>query len=718
MICCTLNPDVFERSDFIYYNFTMSSSKLRVVIDPGHGGETSGAVGLSGVLEKDINLRLSKILKEFLCKKFEVYLTREEDISMSLEDRILFAMEKSADIFLSIHFNADSLMNTNVNRTEIYYPFEETGPSKDLADELYRAFRAKFDIPCHVPMPSRYTVLGSNIPARVLLEVSYLTNSDEKDRLKKEKRLEHIAKIIKGALQSFSSKKMCAYNGFEIREDEIRFNFSKPLLKEKVYVRVDGTNYNKYYVKKKTVVLCKNLIRSGRRLIEVYGRTLDDTGIPHIKEYVELDPKAEYFVASINPYTGFQLIKIKAFDKNLIPIPEGIRMSIEKLDASVRAVRRGIYKPEELETVLKAKREISDEEGTFCILLEGLKDDIQIHFNIGDLNGRLSVENIPRRKSNIVGFVFDEVTKHPLKGVLVSGETSCDYSEEFGIFELERPSDVEKEKVSFSFDGYYPLSKELVSGKPESVYLTPVYNGIFRNVRVFIDIDNRDVLDGISTRRSWLIGEYLSGLVKFAGGIPIRTRAYPWAEIDDYAKVKRALSEQVNFAIQISNSKMNVPDDFYIFFYERSEESRKFAQKTRESVGFSNEPEPKVLPFGNYFVIQLSGPRLVVNSKGIFESELFGERDAAKYIALKLFLGMLSYLGFSGVYFREYDFTENFVNREVVSEDFPISVLVNRRIILHFTRPDSKIVVRKDGVVEHILSKPVEGTCINLPDGS
>ena len=83
--------------------------RRRVVIDPGHGGHDPGAVGPSGLYEKnvvlDIALKLKKILFEDPFN--EVFLTRETDRFISLEERTAMANRKNADFFVSIHANAN-----------------------------------------------------------------------------------------------------------------------------------------------------------------------------------------------------------------------------------------------------------------------------------------------------------------------------------------------------------------------------------------------------------------------------------------------------------------------------------------------------------------------------------------------------------------------------------------------------------------------------------
>lgn len=79
-----------------------------VVIDPGHGGKDPGAIGRKGTREKTITLRIAKGLRDLLQKRLpaKVLLTRSKDVFRNLDDRVAFAKEKKADVFLSIHVNS------------------------------------------------------------------------------------------------------------------------------------------------------------------------------------------------------------------------------------------------------------------------------------------------------------------------------------------------------------------------------------------------------------------------------------------------------------------------------------------------------------------------------------------------------------------------------------------------------------------------------------
>jgi len=78
-----------------------------IVVDPGHGGDDEGAVGRSGLLEKEVVLDIGRRLASKLRESgFEVIMTRDDDRFVSLTDRANIANEASADLFISIHCNA------------------------------------------------------------------------------------------------------------------------------------------------------------------------------------------------------------------------------------------------------------------------------------------------------------------------------------------------------------------------------------------------------------------------------------------------------------------------------------------------------------------------------------------------------------------------------------------------------------------------------------
>ena len=97
----------------------------RIVVDPGHGGAQEGARSSTGLLEKDVSLQIARRVREHLEKELgaQVLMTRDEDQSLPLPDRVQFANEQRPDLFLSIHCNAMPTKRTRarVQGIETYF---------------------------------------------------------------------------------------------------------------------------------------------------------------------------------------------------------------------------------------------------------------------------------------------------------------------------------------------------------------------------------------------------------------------------------------------------------------------------------------------------------------------------------------------------------------------------------------------------------------------
>ena len=108
--------------------------KIKLMIDPGHGGHDSGAIG-SISQEKDLTLMYGldlyfDILNE---NKIEPYITRNRDMYVSLHDRVLLAKEMNVDCFVSIHCN--SFITESPNDSQVYYYNKEK--DKPFADMIF-----------------------------------------------------------------------------------------------------------------------------------------------------------------------------------------------------------------------------------------------------------------------------------------------------------------------------------------------------------------------------------------------------------------------------------------------------------------------------------------------------------------------------------------------------------------------------------------------------
>ena len=119
-------------------------SKVHVVIDAGHGGKDSGALSPRGFKEKDFNLLQAVSLESELRRAgFKVTMTRTDDSFLALYDRPRLAVEKNADLFISIHHNATGVGgNPREARHTVAYAWNEAGMAlaraiqKQIADSV------------------------------------------------------------------------------------------------------------------------------------------------------------------------------------------------------------------------------------------------------------------------------------------------------------------------------------------------------------------------------------------------------------------------------------------------------------------------------------------------------------------------------------------------------------------------------------------------------
>ena len=106
-----------------------------VMLDPGHGGEDPGAIGMNGTREKDIVLRIGKQLKRMIDaeRNMKAFMTREEDIFIPLGVRVAKARKLNADLFISIH--ADAAPNRSARGSSVF-ALSEKGASSAFAKTM------------------------------------------------------------------------------------------------------------------------------------------------------------------------------------------------------------------------------------------------------------------------------------------------------------------------------------------------------------------------------------------------------------------------------------------------------------------------------------------------------------------------------------------------------------------------------------------------------
>lgn len=177
-----------------------------IVIDPGHGGKDSGAIGVKDILEKDIVLSIAEeILRlnhDVLDSNFDIYLTRYKDTLISLSDRGRLAKVLNADVFVSLHCNASNHFSKGV---EVYVHNSNAKTSFALGLSVLNENSKKLGFKKRGVKFANFQVLREIImlcPA-ILVEMGFITNADEADYFLKQKNIKAMALSILMGLTNY-----------------------------------------------------------------------------------------------------------------------------------------------------------------------------------------------------------------------------------------------------------------------------------------------------------------------------------------------------------------------------------------------------------------------------------------------------------------------------------------------------------------------------------
>lgn len=177
------NESNTDNISLTFINEEIMNSKFKdylIVVDPGHGGHDSGAVGkFSALKEKDLVLETSlRFKKELERSGFKVYITRDEDVFIGLYDRPKIANELNADLFVSIHFNAAE--NPKAKGVEVLYAPDAKRNNKAFArvmqDALLKNLKA---VDRGIVARPNLVVLKYTKMDAVLAELGFLSHQEE-----------------------------------------------------------------------------------------------------------------------------------------------------------------------------------------------------------------------------------------------------------------------------------------------------------------------------------------------------------------------------------------------------------------------------------------------------------------------------------------------------------------------------------------------------------
>lgn len=201
-------------------NSSPQEGEFTVIIDPGHGGADGGAIGIGGVLEKDLNLDVALKLRDMLLfEGYRTVMTRTDD-SMHCEDgsplskkaqdtkyRVELTEKYENCIFVSIHMN--KFVSEKYRGLQVYYS-ANCPEGKEIAERIQTLTRELLqddnDRKIKKADATIYVLDKATVPA-VLVECGFLSNAAETELLRDEKYRQKLASVIFEALDSYLLEK-------------------------------------------------------------------------------------------------------------------------------------------------------------------------------------------------------------------------------------------------------------------------------------------------------------------------------------------------------------------------------------------------------------------------------------------------------------------------------------------------------------------------------
>ena len=183
------------------------NQKPIVIIDPGHGGFDTGAMGINGLKEKDVVMNIAKevvrLSRALFYDSLEIYLTRYSDTLISLGDRTKLGKALKADVFVSLHCN--QAVRNKAQGTEVYVKQGEPR-SEYLAEKFAIGLHEKLGFKNRGVKHANFQVLRETTCCpSVLLELGFLSNWEEAEHNGEQSSISAYALLVVEILIKFFS---------------------------------------------------------------------------------------------------------------------------------------------------------------------------------------------------------------------------------------------------------------------------------------------------------------------------------------------------------------------------------------------------------------------------------------------------------------------------------------------------------------------------------
>lgn len=186
---------------------------ITVIIDAGHGGLDAGAMS-QGIKEKDLTLAIAKEIKDLNTNKnINIILSRDNDQNIPVKNRVNFAIEKNADLFVSIHINSQ-MGGESENGLNVVIPKEDNAylsPSKLLGSSIVQSFKNNSPLKVSdklVQLNMGLWVLKANQFPAVLIQAGFLTSQKDLSYLLQSPNQQTIARNILNGIENYAQNRV------------------------------------------------------------------------------------------------------------------------------------------------------------------------------------------------------------------------------------------------------------------------------------------------------------------------------------------------------------------------------------------------------------------------------------------------------------------------------------------------------------------------------
>lgn len=476
----------------------------RIVIDPGHGGVFPGAVGSNNLREADVNLGVSLHLWGMLAQAgAEAHLTRagdhnvyqgnDLDLKKDLQARAELAREREADLFVSLHHNADVLPGKKKNSLETYFKMSDPGPSLDAARAIHRQLALSLKQEDNVILPGNFHVLRENPSTAVLGEPSYISHERNAFRLglAPMQRIEAQAYFL--GIAEYFSKGVPKIE--EIQPRETVTGNPRPLITARVAadrgvaidpasisMLIDGKPVNPQFdrAESRITYLPKERLGNGKHLVSISLRNVNGNAARPKKDEVAVDMPAAYVLLDSNFSTLRASIQIpirlraRVFDADLLPVADGTPVELR--------VSEGIVSPG------RSLTQNGEAVAYFVPDKGGAPGEVTASATASGLTHSLKLELTEDAPEFVALNVVDAESGLPVDYALVSVEgRPIGYSDRSGYFAAPRTG-LGDSFITFSRHGYESRRLDIVGINGFAlVKMKPIAGGVLTGTRFVLD---------------------------------------------------------------------------------------------------------------------------------------------------------------------------------------------------------------------------------------